>query len=349
MQPQGTPNMKKYDVYGIGSALVDFEFEVSPQILKKYKIEKGVMTLVDNQKQAELMQYIDGVKHHKACGGSAANTMVALSQFGGKGFYSCRVADDEPGNFFFESLSKAGLETNLSARDRSTGHTGKCMVFVTPDADRTMNTYLGVNEQLSKNDVVEKSLKNSGYLYIEGYLAAFPSGLTAAIEAKRLAEKHEIKTSLTFSDPSMVTHCKVGLLELLGNGVDLLFCNEEEALLFTKTKEYRKAGNNLKQYARSYVMTRGARGALLYDGKNEYEIDAVKTNTIDTTGAGDTFAGAFLYAIARNYSYIEAGACGAMAASKVVSRFGPRLTAKETEDILSRIPKLLKKHKGRRV
>ena len=151
---------KKYHVYGIGNALVDMEFEVSDKFLDEAGVEKGLMTLVDKKRHVELLNTLDGYQHKRTCGGSAANTVIAVAQLGGNSFYSCKVANDETGDFYFEDLQAQGVRTNL-ADEREEGITGKCMVFVTPDADRTMNTYLGITANLSEEEIREEELKNS--------------------------------------------------------------------------------------------------------------------------------------------------------------------------------------------
>ena len=145
--------MSKYHVYGIGNALVDMEYEVEPEDLTKLRIDKGVMTLVDETHQIEIMAYLDGCHHAKACGGSAANSVIAMSQFGGRGFYSCKVANDALGHFYLEDLLHNGVDTNRHG-EREPGHTGRCVVLVTPDTDRTMVTYLGVSGGLSAGELV---------------------------------------------------------------------------------------------------------------------------------------------------------------------------------------------------
>src|SRR5579871_6801850 len=171
--------MKQYHVYGIGNALVDIDFEVSTKTLERLNIDKGVMTLIDESTHHRLLEELDGVKHLKACGGSAGNTLYTLQQLGGKSFYSCKVGNDEAGDFFYHDLVLHGIHTNLH-EDHREGITGKCIVLVTPDADRTMNTFLGATSNFSKSQLSETALKNAEYLYIEGYLVASPSACEAA-------------------------------------------------------------------------------------------------------------------------------------------------------------------------
>ncbi|NET49039.1 MAG: adenosine kinase, partial [Merismopedia sp. SIO2A8] len=138
--------MPQYDVYGLGNALVDIECEVTPDVLQELDIEKGVMTLLDEDSQNKIVQHLDGTTFKQACGGSAANTVIAVKQFGGNAFYSCKVASDETGQFYAKDLKDCGVDTNLDSHPLEEGISGKCLVFITPDADRTMNTFLGISK-----------------------------------------------------------------------------------------------------------------------------------------------------------------------------------------------------------
>lgn len=324
--------MKQYHVYGIGNALVDIDFEVSETTLERLAIEKGVMTLIDEAKHHRLLEELDGIKHLKACGGSAANTLFTMQQLGAKTFYSCKVGHDETGDFFYRDLIQQGVHTNLHERPRD-GITGKCIVLVTPDADRTMNTFLGTTYEFSKAQLSETALKNAEYLYIEGYLVASPSACEAAIAAREMAEEHHVKTVLTLSDPNMVTYFKDGLCAIIGDHVDILFCNDREALLFTGADHIDDAKEMLKNYSRTFVITRGSEGALVYNGHEFMTIPACDVDVVDTVGAGDVFAGAFLFGLTKGYSYYEAARLASIAAAKVVSKFGPRLNQQEIHDI----------------
>lgn len=324
--------MKQFHVYGIGNALVDIDFEVSEQALSRLNIEKGVMTLIDENKHYHLLEELDGIKHLKACGGSAANTLFTMQQLGGKTFYSCKVGNDEAGDFFYRDLILQGIHTNLHERPRE-GVTGKCIVLVTPDADRTMNTFLGTTAEFSKLQISELALQRSDYLYIEGYLVASPTACEAAIVARHLAQKHHVKTALTLSDANMVTYFKDGLCAIIQDQVDILFCNENEALLFTETSQLEEAREALKKYARTFIITRGEQGALLFNGQEYLTIPAFEVSVVDTVGAGDVFAGAFLYGITHQHSYFDAAHLASYAASKVVAKFGPRLNQMEIHHV----------------
>ncbi len=325
--------MSKYHVYGVGNALVDMEFEVEDSFFEKNTIDKGVMTLVDEDRQHELMSHLDAFEGKKASGGSAANTIIATSYFGGKSFYSCKVANDELGDFYVADLQAAGVDSNVGD-GRKEGITGKCLVMVTPDAERTMNTFLGITETFSVDELHQSAIIDSEYLYMEGYLVTSSTGRHAAIEARKIAEENGIKTALTFSDPAMVQFFKDGLKEMIGDKVDLLFCNDAEAMSWSDTDNLQAAIESLKQVARTFAITLGSRGALLFDGEKTIEISPHEVTAVDSNGAGDMFAGAFLYGITHGHSFYEAGNIASLAAARVVSQFGPRLTAEEHTEIL---------------
>lgn len=329
--------MAKYDVYGVGNALVDIVTEVEYDFFQKNEVEKGLMTLVDEKRQQHLMQAIDMKKSKMSGGGSAGNTVVAINQFGGKSFYSCLVAKDDLGKFFLEDLKSNGVDTNLTYEKCPEGFSGRCLVMTSPDAERTMNTFLGVSSFLSPEHLDEQAIQNSNYVYLEGYLVASPKGLEAMKEAKRIAEKNRIATALTFSDPSMVKYFGKQMEEIVGASVDLLFCNEEEAMIFTGTNSVSEAREKLKEVAKKFAITLGANGAMIFDGDTFIQIEPYKVRAVDSNGAGDMFSGAFLYAINHGHSFADAGKLASLASSKVVSQWGPRLTREQTSKILQEL------------
>lgn len=328
---------KKYNVYGIGNAIVDIITEVEHDFFEKNEVEKGVMTLVDEKRQQHLMKAINMSKSRLSGGGSAGNTVTAINQFGGKSFYSCLVAKDELGKFFLDDLKQNGVATNLTADTCPEGESGRCLVMTSPDAQRTMNTFLGVSSFLSPDHLDEEAIKNSEYIYLEGYLVASPKGLEAMKEAKRLAEKHKVSVALTFSDPSMVKYFPTQMQEIVGASVDLLFCNDEEAMIYTGTNSVAEAREKLKGIAKRFVITLGANGALIYDGDTFISIEPYKVTAIDTNGAGDMFAGAFLFGITNGHSYAEAGKLASLASSKVVAQYGPRMQTEQVRKVLDQL------------
>ncbi|MCO7222684.1 adenosine kinase [Pleionea sp. CnH1-48] len=333
--------MAKYQIYGIGNALVDVEIEVTPEELTRLEIEKGVMTLVEEERHDELMSALTGAQHKRACGGSAANTVIGAAKFGAQSFYSCKVAADETGDFYAADLANEGVTTNLTEMEREEGKTGKCLVMVTPDADRTMNTFLGITGELSAAQVDEAALADSEWLYIEGYLVSSPSAREAAIQTKAIAEKHQVKTALSLSDPNMVKFFGDGLKDMIGSGVDFLFSNEDEALMYTGAETVDAAAEALKSVAKGFAITLGAEGALIWDGSELHSIEPHKVEPVDSNGAGDLFAGAFLYGITHGHSHKNAGRLASFASATLVTEFGPRLSAAGLEKVLARKEELL--------
>jgi sugar/nucleoside kinase (ribokinase family) len=329
--------VKKYKVYGIGNALVDTEIQVADEELQQMGVDKGLMTLVDERRQHDLARHLRGhlVTADRASGGSAANSMIATARFGGPTFYSCKVASDDNGDFYLADLEAAGVTHNWNGT-RQSGITGRCLVLISPDAERSMNTYLGISETLAHTELVPRAIEESEYLYIEGYLVTSPTGREAAIRAREIAEQHGVKTALSFSDPGMVEFFRDGLQDMLGpRGVDLLFCNEAEALGWAETDNLKEAADRLRDVAGSFAITLGARGALVFDGDETFEVEPCKVEAVDTNGAGDMFAGAFLYAITHDHNFHVAGKFASLAASRVVSRFGPRLSASEHDALIA--------------
>jgi sugar/nucleoside kinase (ribokinase family) len=319
--------VKKYDIYGIGNALVDTEYEVDDAFISKAGVGKGLMTLIDSDERKRLLNLLEVEHEHRAIkqagGGSAANTMVAAAQLGANSFYSCKVASDETGDFFMSDLKIAGVDTNLDA-GREEGITGKCISMVTPDAERTMTTNLGISETLSPNELNREALRNSTYLYIEGYLVTSPTAFEAVKETINIAKEAGVQVSLTLSDPAMVENFKASFDALAELGIDLIFCNEDEARLWTAASNRGEAMARLKTVCGKVVMTCGKEGALVFDGSEETMSVGIPTKAVDTTGAGDIFAGTFLFGLTHGMSFPACADLANRAASLLVSSFGAR-------------------------
>ena len=219
----------------------------------------------------------------------------------------------------------------------SNGKTVNCIVLITPDAERTMNTFLGITSTFSEEELSEDALRLSDYLYIEGYLVASETGRAAAVKAHEMANKHGVKTALTLSDPSMVEFFKDGLMEMLGDGVDLLFCNEAEAKQWCGAEDLEVVKEEMKKYAKTFAITLGSKGAVVYDGDNFLDIESFPVDAVDSNGAGDMFAGAFLYGITHGMDYYQAGRLASLGAGTVVSHFGPRITKDKCQELKTRI------------
>jgi sugar/nucleoside kinase (ribokinase family) len=329
--------MTKYNIYGIGAAIVDTEVIVSDSFLNENKIIKGLMTLVEEKRQKFLIDSLttQRIPVKRSCGGSACNSVVAASRFGSSAFFSGKVANDEEGVFFVKDLKRAGVD--FHQLDPSNGVTGKCLVMVTPDAERTMNTNLGASLELSYREIDEPALANSDWLYIEGYVVTDDKRTAVARDAMTYAKQSGVKTSLSLSDPFVVEVFSDNIKTIIGeDGIDLIFCNGDEARSFTGTHTIEAAAESLKQYAKTFAITRGPDGSLTYDGQDISYNKAVQTNAIDTNGAGDMFAGAFLHALISGREYSWAAQFANTASSIVVSSFGPRIKDIEYISLKSR-------------
>ena len=319
--------VSEYFVYAIGAALVDTEISVSSDDLDQLSIEKGMMTLVDEARQAEIQNHLSDklVSANHACGGSAGNSVIATSQLGAPTYMSCLVANDADGDIYVKELEACGVDHGFKSERRG-GTTGKCLVLITPDAERSMNTFLGVSETLSVTEVNEVAIATSTWVYLEGYLVTSPTGHAAALKTKLLAEANDTKVAVSFSDPGMVTIFRDNMNVMLEGGVDFVFCNEIEALKWAQTDNLNAAAERLKEICRSFVITRGAEGAVLYDGSRMHQVASEKVTAVNTNGAGDMFAGAFFYALWRKVGMVKACEFAVKAAGAVVCQAGPRLS-----------------------
>ncbi len=329
--------MTQYDVYGLGNALVDIEFEVSTEVLQELGIDKGVMTLLDEASQNKIVSHLGNHSQKRSCGGSAANTLIAISQFGGKSFYSCKVGNDEPGQFYTEDLLRCGVATNLEHHEPEIGISGKCLVFVTPDADRTMNTFLGISGDLSEKELVTEAITNAKYTYIEGYLVTGEHSKQAAIKAREIAQAAGRKVAFSLADLNMVKFFREGLLEIIGSGVDFIFANESEALGLAETQDLKVAIVYLKSLAKGFAITLGAKGSMIFDGQNMIDIAPFPVKAIDTVGAGDMFAGGVLYGITNGMTFVQAGRLGSLASAKLVTSLGARLETEVARALLDEL------------
>ena len=326
--------MSDYFVYAVGAALVDTEIEVTDAELEQLGIVKGMMTLVDEARQTEIKEFLADrlTTATHACGGSAGNSVIAASQFGASTYMSCLVSNDSDGDIYVRDLEGCGVSHGF-ADGRRDGTTGKCIVLITPDAERSMNTFLGISAQLSTTEVNENAISRSTWVYIEGYLVTSPTGQEAALETKRIAKANGTKVAVSFSDPGMVTFFRDNLDAILEGGVDFIFCNEIEALEWAGTDNLQAAAQAMRAISNEFVITLGAEGCLVFDGEQMHRLDARVVDAINTNGAGDMFAGAYFYSLWRGETSIKACEFASHAASAVVCEHGPRLSQEQSQAV----------------
>lgn len=320
--------MKKFDVFGVGNALVDIQTQVEDAVLSELSLDKGIMTLVDDARQRDVLTRMDGRPMNRCAGGSAANTIVAVAELGGTAAFVGKVGDDEVGSFFLQDMRDLGVEISVTPGD---GPTGTCAILITGDAQRTMLTNLGVSVTLTEDDIDEELIKASKYVYIEGYLLTGEDTKFAAYRAMDLAVKHGTKVAFTASDPFLVNMLRQEIWELITGPVDLLFCNEEEAKSLTGEDDAIAAAKKIHDHAENVCLTLGEKGSIVMHDGEAYPIEGVAVPAIDTTGAGDMYAGAMLYGITNGMSWRQAGHLASHAAGRVVAQMGARLENKFTE------------------
>lgn len=315
--------MKRFDVYGLGNGLVDVFLEANDAQFDELGFEKGTMRLVDVEEQQELLDRFGAKDLILASGGSVANSIIAVSQLGGAAAFACALGDDRYGVHFKSEFDDLGIEVGNPLLLNQT--TGTCFSIVTPDAERTMRTCLGVASHLSEKQIDEDTLTASTWLFIEGYLFSNPDTALAAIEkALHCADKSECKVAITFSEAWVIETFGDQLRKAVEKA-DLVFANEAEAKAFTGLEDFDKACVELGRAVPSYVVTRGGSGARVSYSGCEGHVDAFPCSPVDLTGAGDMFAGAFLYGITNGFDPLETARRANYLASKVISHTGARL------------------------
>ena len=315
---------KRYDVFGIGNAIVDTEIQVGDLLLASHGLQKGIMTLVSAEEQEALLEGLSSYQQHGAAGGSAANTMVGLAQYGGRAFFSGKVGNDMSGVLYRKSMAEVGVEFEVEPSD--TAPTGTCLILVTPDGERTMQTALGAAANIDVPDVDSDRIAASRYLYVEGYLFGSPTGAKAAIAAMEAAKQAGVTVSLTLSDPGMAEHFIEPFRNATREYVDLLFCNQFEAMIYAGVQDRDEALQVMGKDSLRVFMTCGGDGSLVYDNGEITRVPGYSVPVVDTTGAGDIYASGVLYGLANGMDNATSGKLGSFASARIVSRIGPRLS-----------------------
>jgi sugar/nucleoside kinase (ribokinase family) len=330
----------QYDVYGVGNALLDIQARVADSVLTDLRFSKGIMTLVDEETQEQVLGKLDGVKINRCAGGSAANTIMGVADFGGKAAYVGKVGQDETGGVYMDDMRKMGVHINSQPIET---RTGTCVVLITEDAQRTMLTNLAASSQLGPDDIVESEIKKAKYVYIEGYLFGGEPTKSAALKAIELAKKNGVKVAFTVSDPFLIQYNRDLFLQLIEGPVDLLFCNLDEARALTGKHDPIECAQEIHKHAENVALTLGGDGSILMHEGQVIPIEGVSCQAVDTTGAGDMYAAGILYGITNGLSWKQAGHLASHAASRVVAQMGARLqrrfTTAEVQELIGQVGK----------
>jgi sugar/nucleoside kinase (ribokinase family) len=312
----------EFDVVGIGNALVDVIAHATDDFLEAHDLVKGAMTLIETERAVELYAALDSAV--EMSGGSAANTMCGVASLGGSAAYIGKVNGDDLGDVFGHDMRAVGV----AFRGRRHGlptPTGRCVIVVTPDAERTMNTYLGVSSFLNVDDVDDAAVAGGKILYMEGYLFDRDDAKEAFRHAARIAHRHDRMVSLTLSDSFCVDRHRTDFRSLVRDDVDLLFGNEEELRALYAVDSFEEALDAVRSECHLAAITRGARGCVIVSKDELIEVPAVPVEAVlDTTGAGDLFAAGFLHGLTSGLELAECGHRGSVAAAEVISHVGPR-------------------------
>jgi len=317
-----------YDVYGVGNAIMDLQVQCDDAVLDGIGVEKGIMTLTEEAQQQHVLGSLSDHPVNQCSGGSAANTIVGLADFGGKAAYACKVGSDAFGSQYLDEMRRLGIAIEVAP---SSGQTGTCVVLITPDAQRTMLTHLGVSSTLGPEDINAAEIARAKYVYIEGYLFTGGSTRAAALKAIRLAKEQGVKVALTVSDPFLIDLFRDQFIELIEGPVDLLFCNEQEARALTGFDDPVDCAQAIHKHAENVALTLGRNGSILMHEGEVIAVESSPVQAVDTTGAGDMYAAGVLYGITNGLSWQQAGHLGSHAAAQIVSRLGARLPKSYTQ------------------
>jgi sugar/nucleoside kinase (ribokinase family) len=313
---------RRFDVTAIGNAIVDVIAQAEDTLLAQHNLPKGAMNLIDAA-TAERLYAIMG-PGREASGGSAGNTIAGIAALGGKTAYIGKVAADQLGEVFTHDIRAVGVTYDTKPLVGGLP-TARSLIFVTPDAQRTMQTFLGATTQLGPEDVNMDYITSSQVVYLEGYLWDQPRAKTAMRDAAVKAHEAGVKVSLTLSDAFCVARFRDEFLELAEKHVDILFANESEILSLYQTDIFDEALQQVRKHCEIAALTRSEKGSVVVNGDEVHIIDAVKgVKVVDTTGAGDAYAAGFLYAYTQGRDLGTCGRLGGAMAAKVISHFGPR-------------------------
>lgn len=313
-----------HHVMGIGNALVDIEIRVAEDFINELALTKGGMTLTTPEEQTKILDKVSGHAQKIVSGGSAANTIHGISALGGKTYYLGRVADDAYGTHYTEDMKSCSV--GFPGPDAKTDGTGTCLILVTPDSERTMLTHLGISAQLHASNVDETLVRGARMVYIEGYLWTGDATREAAMKMAEVARLADIPVAFTLSDGFVVNTWKDSLIDFLRLKVDILFCNEVEAMAMGGGGTLEKSVENLKGMVPTLFVTRGKQGSLATaNGDASLTIRPFPVEAVDTTGAGDLYAAGVLYGLTHHHSLEESAILGSYCSAQVVTHMGGRM------------------------
>lgn len=313
---------KPHDLVAVGNAIVDILGQVNDLFIEEQGMRKGAMNLIDAKRASDLYHIMPA--SIESSGGSASNTIAGFASFGGTSGFIGKVADDQLGKIFTHDLTSLGVTYNTKPL-ASDLPTAMSFIMITPDGERTMNTYLGATTQLFESDIDEELIRSADITYLEGYLFDSYQTRTAFEISSTIAHNSDGKVAFTLSDLFCVENFKEQFKDLMKDHIDILFGNEQEMMSLFETDSLETALAAAKPYCDVIAITRGKEGSIILNGGSAIDVPVAPVNkVIDTTGAGDLYAAGFLYGVSKKKPLAECGRLGALAAAEVISHIGPR-------------------------
>jgi sugar/nucleoside kinase (ribokinase family) len=311
-----------YDVVGIGNAIVDVLAHADDDFIARHRLNKGTMTLIDAERADALYAAMGPAV--EVSGGSAANTIAAIASLGGRCGFIGKVRNDQLGAIFRHDIVSLGID--FGGRPATDGlSTARCLILVTPDAHRTMNTFLGVSSELGPEDVDAAMVAAARITYLEGYLWDRPRAKEAFVRAADIAHAAQRSVALSLSDPFCVNRHRDDFLTLIDQHVDILFANEDEVVSLYREHAFDGAMQRVRHHAPIAVLTRSEKGAVVLSGEEVHVVDAEPVpHVVDTTGAGDAYAAGFLWGLTRGLRLASCARVAAVCAAEVISHVGAR-------------------------
>jgi len=325
MQPQ---------IYGIGNPLIDILISATDTDLKKLELAKGVMHLVDEVRQSEIIQYFNNSNHKYMPGGSAPNTILACAGLGISSLISGKIGDDKFGNIYEEQAKQYGAINGLV---KGSGVTGSSIILVTPDGERTMNTHLGMCCEFSPEDINESKLAKSNFLYFTGYMWDTDSQKNAINYAISIAKENDVQIIFDVADPFVVDRNSIEFLKMIEQDIDIVFANQTELAILFDSNDIEKSTNKLLKIVKRAGIKLGKKGSLIIELGEKHSIPSRNVNAIDSTGAGDMYAAGFLSALSKGYNSRQSGEIGGRLAEEIIQQFGAQFDLKKMSELNSKV------------
>lgn len=329
--------MKTGTVYGIGNPLIDVIVNVSDEDLEKLALYKGTMNLIDLEKRLELTSFIKTRRQPTfSCGGSCPNTVITLAAMGIEATLAGKVGSDEYGDIYRNRLSALRVKDNLAVSTENV--TGSSIILITPDSERTMNTYLGANRDFNPDDVIESEVANADFFHFTGYMWDTKNQMEAIRKALKIAKQNGTRVSFDIADPFAVGRYHDAFLDLIEHSCDIVFANKEEARIMFDNYDPYECCKTMGKLCETAIVKNGKKGSFISYRRKVYEVPVQGPETpVDTTGAGDTYAAGFLYGLCHNMDVEKSGTIASTLAGQIIKQVGAQFSEDKIPELKSMI------------